>query len=266
VAADGVPPDGQSPDQLAPRLVALLGQTDAAVRDGIAYTLLNRWLRTQPTISDAAARLLVPRLVANLQNGVGGAAESDGVFLRSFSALVLSDIALRDAASPFLSEAERADLLASALAYAGAETDLRGHTGVKGWAHAAAHIGDLLAALARNANIDQAGCKRILDAVAKLALRRHGYILHHGEDSRLARPVVEVLSRGAIDEAGFEAWARDLMAPLLERGGEAFDLGLYATQRNARNLIVSVFLVVELSPEPPPGIVMARAVIRRIIG
>ena len=94
-------------------------------------------------------RPMILMLEANLRKGIG-AIGTDGVLLRSFSALTLSVVAARDSEAPFLSAEEYATLLDAALAYFHDERDTRGFDAAKGWMHSAAHTSDLLKFLARN--------------------------------------------------------------------------------------------------------------------
>lgn len=248
-ADDDQPPAGTTAAALLPELVGYLGSPDPERRDGIAYEVLVAWIVRAPRLTPAELRPLAGELVAALD---GPLDVPDGVFRRSFSALVLSLIVKRDLDDPFFTDAERRDLLAAARAYAGREPDLRGHTGVRGWAHAAAHTADLLKFLAREPAFTDDDRAVVLDAVAALVVRRHGFDFHHGEDGRLALPVLEVLRRG-VAAAGVDAWLDAIVAPLREPGTADFDPALFAAQRNARNLLFTLFVQLSLTPSPGDG-------------
>jgi len=143
-------------------------------------------------------------------------------------------------------------ILAAARDYAHRETDLRGYTGARGWAHAAAHTADLLARLAKLPSFTDDDRAIMLDAVAGFIVRRHGEILHHGEDGRLAVAVVAA-ARAGIAPPALVAWLGSIKTPIAERGGPAFDAGRYAAQRNARNLLFTLFVQVSVMPAPSDG-------------
>lgn len=246
VADDMKPPAGTTAAALLPELEAYLGSP--ARRDGIGYEVLARWISTG-VLADAEVRALAGRLLANLR---GPLDEPDGVFRRSFSALVLASIAGRDAATPFLPDDEWRSILTAARDYAQRETDLRGHTGARGWAHAAAHTADLLAQLANSAALTEADRAVVLEAVAALVVRHHGALFAYGEDSRLAGAVIIAAKRGLAQPA-LEAWLATIKAPIVERWGRAFDAARFAAQRNARNLLVSLFAQASLLREPADG-------------
>ena len=241
-------PAGTAPAPLVPELEAYLASPDPARRDVVAYEVLDHWIG-KGVLADAEVRALAERLVGNLRGPLGA---PDGVFLRSFSALMLASIVARDVATPVLGDAERRAILAAARDYAHRETDLRGHTGVRGWAHAAAHTADLLAQLAKLPSFTDDDRAIMLDAVAGFIVRRHGEVLHHGEDGRLAVAVVAA-ARGGIAQPALVAWLGSIKAPIIERFGPAFDAGRYAAQRNARNLLFTLFVQVSLMPAPSDG-------------
>ncbi len=245
-AAGDEPPAGTTAAELLPELLDYLGSPDPARRDGIGYQVLASWIVLAPRLSDDEVRALVAPLTAALD---GRLDLPDGVYRRSFSALALSLIAKRDLDAPLLDDAARRGLLAAAARYAARETDLRGHDDVHGWIHAAAHTADLLKFLARQPGFDDGDRAAVLDAVASLVVRRHGFILHHGEDGRLAVPVVEALRRG-VAAARIDAWLAAIAAPLGEPEPVEHDPLLYAAQRNARNLLFTLFVQLSLLPEP----------------
>jgi len=244
-----------------PELVDYLGSPDPERRDGIAYQVLLAWIVREPRLTPADLRGLIAGLVAAL---AGPLDVPDGVFRRSFSALVLSLIAKRDLDAPFLDDAERRALLAAARAYAGYETDLRGYTGPRGWAHAAAHTADLLKFLARSPSLTDDDRARVLLAVAALTVRPHGFILHHGEDGRLAQAVLAALRLGVADR-DLDGWLAELVAPLAAPETADFDPGRYAAQRNARNLLFTLFVQLSLEPAPSPAMTHALARIRALL-
>ncbi len=263
IHADGdQPPEGTTAAALLPELVAYLASPDPVRRDGIGFEVLSAWVVLEPRLDAAEVRALAAQLLDGLAAPLG---TPDGVYGRSFAALALSLVVARDVAEPVLDDDARRGLLAAARTYAGREDDLRGHTGARGWAHAAAHTADLLKFLAREPAFTDDDRAVILDAIALLVVRRHGFNFHHGEDGRLALPVLEVVRRG-VATARLDAWVEALAAPLLERGGADFDPALFAAQRNARNLLFTLF--VQLSAEPTPSAATAHlfARIRALLG
>jgi hypothetical protein len=243
---DKAPPEGTTAASLVPELVAYLSSLDPVRRDQIGYEVLATWIGTKRLSADET-RALMRTLIANLEGPLDAP-----VFGRSFSALVLAEVARLDRKEPFLTDAERASLLRAARAYAERETDLRGYTGATGWAHAAAHTGDLLAQLAQSSKLTAEDRAQILDAVAALVARKHGHRLGHAEDSRLAPSVIVSAKAGLAPEA-ITAFVAKLRAPLVEKGMPAFEPGLYYAQRNARDLLFTLYVYGTTAKEPTPG-------------
>jgi hypothetical protein len=263
-AHDDAPPAGADVAALARELVGYLGATDPDVRDGLATDVLERWIRKDARLSAEELRSLTATLYDGLAVGIG-ATNGDGVFGRSFSALILSMVAARDLATPFLRDEELTKMLDTAAWYAGAEADLRGHVDRLGWAHAAAHTADWLKFIARHPSLGAARSATVLTAVLSLTVRRHGALLHHGEDSRLAQPVLELLRTQQIDAAAFETWIGKLVEPLLAKSAAAWDPALYAAQRNARNLLFTLYVLLSVEASPNPTQSAAIAILHKTI-
>ncbi len=257
----GAPPAGTSADALVPELEAMLASSDPEVRDGLGFGVLAGWLRGDGPLTAAAVDGLRDRLTART---AAPPVVGDAVFARSFAALTLSAIAAREVAAPAWTDATLEAQVAGAVAYAGREVDLRGHTGAAGWAHAAAHTADWMKFLARHPRLTADQAARLLGGVEALVTRRHGARFSHGEDERLAATVRAVVRRRLLDDAALDAWLARIAAPIALGFPEPFDPVLYAAQRNARDLLVSCF--VALSFDPEPGAVAALARLRALLG
>lgn len=257
-ARGDAPPPGADLAALTRELVGMLGSPDPDVRDRLAYEVLAAWINKAGLLPPAIQRELREALLARLREPPGRVGD-DSVLGRSFSALVLAEVARRDVAAPTMSDAELGAMVDAARAYAAAETDLRGRDDVRGWAHAAAHTADWLKLLARNPRLGRARGQLVLDAILDLTVRRHGFVLHDGEDGRLAQPVLELLRHGHADRAMFAAFVDKLLAPLRVPLGATWDGGLYAAQRNARNLAFTLFVQLSLEEKPSAAITQALA-------
>ena len=117
--------------------------TDPELRDIISFLILKNWPK-QGIFSSAELRSLVPRLLANLQKGIGG--ENDFVYLCSFSGLWLAVIVDYDVRKPSMKWGEITALKEAATAYLALGSGQRGYDPVKGRSHATDHAANLLAA------------------------------------------------------------------------------------------------------------------------
>ena len=220
---------------LLPELSSYLGSPDPELRDEIGYAVLTQWIYVKQLVPADVLQGLVAEWRANLSRGIG-AQGTDTVFLRSFSALMLSVAAALDNKSPWLDKAGFDGLLADALVYLREERDTRGFDEEKGWIHSVAHTADLLKFLARSRFLEAADQGAILSAIAdKLDATDH--VLVRGEDERLARAVASIVARPDADMGAFERF--------LERLRPTPTAGLptrpaLAVNQNRKNLAVSL--------------------------
>ena len=85
-------------------------------------------------LSDGELWEMATQLLHNLTIGLGEQ-QSETIFWRSFSLLILTEIIYHDLTHPTLSATEVRQVLEQALAYFEAEQDLRGYDIEKGWLH-----------------------------------------------------------------------------------------------------------------------------------
>jgi hypothetical protein len=196
-------PAGASAFVLAQQLTPWLASPDPTLRDDLAYTILDQWIR-HGQLNNEQLLTLLPQLQQNLTSGIGESG-TDSVLKRSFSALTLASLAERDLQQPFLSPAQYRALLASALAYLHDERDTRGFDPTKGWIHSTAHTADLLAALARNPLFTPADQQALFAAVEQ-RLHTAGRIYTFGEQDRLAVALLYVITRDDFQLAAFQSW------------------------------------------------------------
>jgi hypothetical protein len=213
------PPAGLTPEQvraaapgpdlqaLAVELLDCLASPKPALRDELAFEQLSTWMRAK-ALDPVTLQLMRQRLLPALRS------RDEAGFLAPFAALTLSEVARVDRITPYLTPAEREDLLQQASAYLAGVSDRRGFDAVDGWRHGIAHGADLLMQLSLNPALDAAQQQRILQAVATqvLADGKHAYVF--GEGERLARPAVFAALRSDLDAAAWASWLNSALAPL----------------------------------------------------
>jgi hypothetical protein len=248
-------PAGTTAAALVPELVAYLGSPDPVRRDNIGYEVLATWIDKR-ALAAADVSALAQQLLPGLRD--------PNVFRRSFSILVLAAVVRRDAQEPALTDEQRRAILGAAHEHAQREDDLRGHIGARGWVHASAHSADLHAQLAKLTLFTDDDRATMLDSIAGFAVRPHGALLCHGEDARFAVAVIAAVKRG-VTRPALDAWLAKIVAPLKIKPSPVFDLPTYAAQRNARNLLFSLFVQVALVKDPTPGEVMMLEALRTLL-
>jgi hypothetical protein len=197
-------PEYESIDALAHELSGQLASPDPELRDELAYSILTTWIYRKNGLSPETLISLTDEWRANLKDRLGESG-TNSVLKRSFSALMLSSMARREAKLPFMGAERYHSLVAEAVAYLQAERDLRGYDAQLHWIHATAHTADLLAALAQSSLLTKDEAGRILQSIdARFTTAPQVYT--QGEQDRLAVAVVKVIERKDFDETTFQPW------------------------------------------------------------
>src|SRR3712207_3850651 len=160
-------PSDRPLDDLTAELTRMLGDTDPETRDGTAYPTLATWV--ERGVYDDLLVGLGDGMAAGL--GVGlGERETDSVFRRSFSALVLGECIGRDNKRPLVAGHKVLDWGDRIATWLLRERDLRGFVPGKGWAHAVAHGADALGTLANSPHVAANELTVVLDVIADRVL------------------------------------------------------------------------------------------------
>ncbi|MFN8420932.1 MAG: DUF2785 domain-containing protein [Anaerolineae bacterium] len=130
-------PDGYALADLTAALIAQIGTPDADLRE-LTYDILSEWILSGK-YTPADLRQLIAAFIANLQIGLGEK-DTDSVFTRSFSVLLLGETINYDNEAEYLTQDEVQLIVAAVLDYQAREQDWRDQVGGKGWAHAREHI------------------------------------------------------------------------------------------------------------------------------
>lgn len=202
---------------LAVRLLGCLDDPDPAIRDGVVFEGLSKWLRTK-----ALTKETILTLDESLRKALDGPKDAGG-FKRPFAALVLSEVARTDRLDPWYSDAARAGLVELAAASLTRVDDYRGYDNGAGWRHGVAHGADLVLQLGLNPKVDGAGLSLLMEAVRSQIAPAGPVFYTFGEPERLARAVVFTYRRGVLDAAFWDAWFTSVASPKpLSSWGSAF--------------------------------------------
>jgi hypothetical protein len=243
-------PSHESAGALALEIADLAASTDPSLRDGCGYETLAAWIYRNNLVTgeqlEALRRKLLPAMISHI-----GESENDTVFGRSFSALYMSILAAQDLRKPFLSTAAFEETLDAALKCYPEEKDLRGYVPVKGWAHATAHIADLLKFLARNPHLSAEDQNRIVSGVSQRCRTAH-LVFTWGEDARMAAALLSVINRKDFDASPFETWFQALITENKELWkSPVIDAEAYASVRVQANVLAH--LVAKSAPQKDNG-------------
>jgi Protein of unknown function (DUF2785) len=245
-----VPADDER-QSLALGLTGCLGDPRPALRDGIAFEALSKWMRAAQ-LDVATLRKLRDRLTAGLD------AKDAAGFRAPFSALVMSEIARTDRIKPWMTAEEREALVQTAARYLPSVKDYRGFSDTEGWRHGVAHGADFVLQLSLNPGINKPQLDRLLEAVASQVSPPGAPAYHNAEPERLAQPVFYIAQRGMHDETEWDAWFSRLLNPApLASWEEAFssEAGL-SKRHNTLEFILVLHAAVSQSTNPNVGRMM----------
>jgi Protein of unknown function (DUF2785) len=248
VAASGLAvPQDRPLDDLTAELTRMLGDTDPEARDGTAYPTLATWVARG--VYDDLLSGLGDGMAAGL--GVGlGEKDTDSVFRRSFSALILGECIARDNKRPLVPGSkvlEWGDRVATWLLR---ERDLRGFVPGKGWAHAVAHGADSLSTLAQSPHVAANELTVVLDVIADRVLLPVDRLFTNGEPDRLAATTMAVLRRNIVSLRVIEPWIARLAATASSRASYD-DRDPHLKGGNAESFLRALHLQLALGPRPP---------------
>ncbi|GLI09978.1 membrane protein [Paenibacillus tyrfis] len=202
-------PTGMSAFELALEMMNHVGDIDAELRDKLIYSTLSRWSKNNEFTFEQLRCLLRFSLdERHLFWGIGEV-ETDTVFTRSFSVLLVPLAVQVHNRSSFLIENEIHCIKRTLMQYIELEQDLRGFVSGKGWAHAIAHAADALAAIADSPFLKPDDLLDILHIIKKkICIGRHAFI--YNEDERLVTVVTTILRRGLLEDHISMEWISGL--------------------------------------------------------
>ncbi len=189
-------------------LLSCLSDPDPTLRDGIAFEALSHWMRKELLTTETLHNVRQMLLSQINQDG-----HDDASGLRApFAALVLAEVARVDRRTPFLSEAQREEMLQSAAIFLTSTKDYRGYDEKQGWRHRIAHGADWIMQLGLNPALTLTQQQKLLAALApKIANEEHFYI--YGEGARLAAPVLYLAMRSHLTAEHWRDWF-DALVPV----------------------------------------------------
>jgi hypothetical protein len=216
VVADGLKvPRERSLVEMTEDLTRMLGDPDPDVRDGIAFPTMATWI--DEGVYDDLLVGLGDGMCHGLDIGLGEV-ESDSVFRRSFSALILTECIDRTTRAALGGPNVVLRWGDRIMSWYSRERDLRGFVPGKGWAHAVAHGADALGALARSPVLGRLELTVILDVIADRLLTPTDTFFVCGEGDRLAFATMHLLRRDVLGIDVLEPWVARLAAGAVGRG------------------------------------------------
>lgn len=195
-----VVPTAEERNRVAVLLLSCVDDPDPAVRDGIVFERLSRWLRGRE-LEDTTIQDLAERLTPALR-----ASDDPTGFRRPFAALILSEVARADRMAPALTSAAREALVSTAAEYLVQLTDYRAFDPIYGSRHGVAHAADLVLQLGLNPLVSGGDVRRLLSSLAGKIAPQGTTFYSFGEPERLARAVLFIHQRGVLSDSYWSDW------------------------------------------------------------
>lgn len=226
--------------QLIQEMINNIGSLDAQLRDDLIYTTLSHWIPSNSLAANELEQLLPIVLDKNHLLYKIGETNTDSVFTRSFSMLLIPLILMRHRESPFLSREQIHEIKEKVFYYVQKERDYRGYDEEKGWAHAIAHAADALDDLAQCSELDKNDLLTILDLVyEKMTITDRIY--SDGEDERMVKSIISVLNRKILSQTYVEQWIQSFGD--VEKNSEF--LPAFKQKNNIKNFLKSLYFRVK---------------------
>jgi hypothetical protein len=140
-----------------------------------------------------------------------GDINTDSVFTRSFSSLVVALILNVDRKTSFIDNNKVQEITEKIITYLHEEKDTRGYVEEKGWAHSIAHGADMLAALVNHHHFHMESLPKVLKAIQACLLK--GTVFKDEEDERLIFVVEALLGRG-MEQHALNSWLNNLSSTM----------------------------------------------------
>jgi hypothetical protein len=221
-------------DSLIENLLNNIGSTDPELRDKLIYTtfvklIMDNYLSTTQMEHIIEVCLEPSHLFFNL-----GEKDTDSVFTRSFTVLVLALIIEKDRQSPFLKRDILTQAFDASIEYLNLEEDIRGFVKGKGWAHSMAHGADLLAEVIKHPSFSTHQFYKCLETIKGCLFKdsSDGSPYMDDEGERLIFPIEAMLERG-LEENRLISWASELYIDLTKiQSEEGFSLNYFRKRTN----------------------------------
>ncbi|MGG0655210.1 DUF2785 domain-containing protein [Rummeliibacillus pycnus] len=181
-------------------MMECIGSPDPELRDELIYRQFSQIIDIDDQLSDDVLVDLLTRALGDeyLFYEIGDV-ETDHIFKRSYSVLLIALILSKDLEKSFISLPLLDKVRAELLLYLDLEQDLRGFIPEKGWAHSVAHTADAMNELVKNPKMDVNYFPALYQGLAnKVFTFTDVYVTD--EEERILSPIMSMLEIGLSSE------------------------------------------------------------------
>jgi hypothetical protein len=231
--------EGVDINLLLQEMLNQIGSIDSELRDNLIYSAFGKLILENYLSENQMKHILESCLDEHHLFFQIGNCNTDSVFTRSFSSLVIALILHRDHTNSFLTETQAKKAINSIILYLEQERDKRGFVEGKGWAHSVAHGADALTEAVKHPHFDSSLSKNCLNSIKASILSDTVFI--DDEDERLIFAIEALIEKGLADECLLE-WVHSFIEELDGiKPEEGFSLSFFRTNTNVMNLFKSLY-------------------------
>ncbi|MEK4908099.1 DUF2785 domain-containing protein [Niallia sp. FSL M8-0099] len=192
---DEITSDEKTKQKVILSMLKHIGSPDSELRDNLIYQTFCQFILESKLDNDLLIEILDICISDQfLFKGIGEK-NTDSVFTRSFTSLLIALILYQDNRDDFLSRAKILEVKDKLISYVHLEKDVRGYVREKGWAHSVAHAADAFDELVKNKKMKQSNYPEIVKAIlGKIYQSESVYI--HDEEERMIIPIVQMADNG----------------------------------------------------------------------
>lgn len=218
-----------------------IGNTNSYIRDKLIYNAFIEII-TKDYLTNNQLKSLFNQLLSNqyLLYEIGSK-NSDSVYKRSFSTLVLALLINKDKEQPFLEKNQVSILLDATCFYLVSEQDRRGYTEDKGWAHSIAHCADLLDEIITHPLFEQSMYEKAAEALVFCV--NSSFVYEDDEIERLSTPSAALINRYGFSQELFHRIESLINISLSKKTYSHLDTRIIS---NVRNYLRAMYFKVNL--------------------
>jgi hypothetical protein len=203
-------PEGLDEFEAVKLVISSLSSPNGEIRDDLGYTILVKWLIKEHILNGNQLKNILKQAISDdMLYFKIGESETDSVFQRSFSSLLIALVLVRDNQEQFLSKEDFIKTLYRLVEYCKLEKDFRSFVNGKGWAHAPAHISDALDECVRSRYADLSECKVLWKSLQTL-IENAPHVFDAEEDERIATPVIAMVELKKVSFTELLQWLQKI--------------------------------------------------------
>lgn len=187
-----------------------IGSTDALLRDNFIYYTFYKWTEKNYIKKEQMKDILNIALGENNLFFKIGENNTDSIFTRSFSALIIPLALYLNNIDEFLNKEDILNIKNNIIKYLTEEKDFRGYVEEKGWADGIGHGLDVVDSLASSKLINHKELKELLELILNL-IKNKDYVYITEEDIRFSRAFISIYNRNLISDEEFLDFFNRLM-------------------------------------------------------